>query len=494
MDIQIERKKGLRILFAKRSLPYWGGMLFLLFAAWLLLRDNASTLRVDAGTLSVAEVTQGDFNDYIRVTGQVEPITTVQLSPLEAGVVERLVVEEGASVRRGDVLVELSNPSLTLEILNSEAELAEKQNLLRNTLISMEQEKLTLRQNKAQLDLDVARKRRAFEQNDELYAHRLIAREEWLQAKEDWELAEKQRELNIERQIQDSLYRTVQVEQMEDNLANMRRNMQLIRQRIGNLAVKSPIDGEIGLLDVVLGQSVASGQKIGQVNDLSDFKVEAQIDEIYIDRVRTGLEASFERQDSNYRMRLRKVYPEVRNNVFRADFNFTGAYPANIRSGQTYYLHLQLGQPTEAVLVPRGTFYQTTGGAWIYVLSPRRRPRLQAADPHRPPESAVLRGARRTATGRAGHRLGLRVLRRQRRTAAEPPNKITPTIQNNDFVKPSADPNLFGLCRGGKTKNEIQPLCSDNSTSVRFSTSWGATSSTRPSTSSASRCRSCSSS
>lgn len=287
--------------------------------------DNASTLRVDAGTLSVAEVTQGDFNDYIRVTGQVEPITTVQLSPLEAGVVERLVVEEGASVRGADVLVELSNPSLTLEILNSEAELAEKQNLLRNTLISMEQEKLTLRQNKAQLDLDVARKRRAFEQNDELYAHRLIAREEWLQAKEDWELAEKQRELNIERQIQDSLYRTVQVEQMEDNLANMRRNMQLIRQRIGNLAVKSPIDGEIGLLDVVLGQSVASGQKIGQVNDLSDFKVEAQIDEIYIDRVRTGLEASFERQDSNYRMRLRKVYPEVRNNVFRADFNFTGS-------------------------------------------------------------------------------------------------------------------------------------------------------------------------
>ena len=280
------------------------------------------------------------------------------------------IYEQLAHIGRGDVLVELSNPSLTLEILNSEAELAEKQNLLRNTLISMEQEKLTLRQNKAQLDLDVARKRRAFEQNDELYAHRLIAREEWLQAKEDWELAEKQRELNIERQVQDSLYRSVQIERMEENLDNMKRNMQLIRQRIGNLAVKSPIDGEIGLLDVVLGQSVASGQKIGQVNDLSDFKVEAQIDEIYIDRVRTGLEASFERQDSNYRMRLRKVYPEVRNNVFRADFNFTGAYPANIRSGQTYYLHLQLGQPTEAVLVPRGTFYQTTGGAWIYVLSP----------------------------------------------------------------------------------------------------------------------------
>ena len=370
MDIRIEKKKGIRALFTKKGIPYLAGALFLVFVLWLLLRDNSSTLRVDARTISVGQVVRGEFNDYIRVTGQVQPITTVQLSPLEAGIVERLVVEEGTSVKKGDVLVVLSNTSLTLEILNSEAELAEKQNILRNTLISMEQEKLSLRQDKAQLDLDVSRKKRAWQQNEELYRNALIAREEWLQSKEDYELAEKKRELNIERQIQDSLYRTVQVEQMEDNLANMRRNMQLIRQRIGNLAVKSPIDGEIGLLDVVLGQSVASGQKIGQVNDLSDFKVEAQIDEIYIDRVRTGLEASFERQDSNYRMRLRKVYPEVRNNVFRADFNFTGAYPANIRSGQTYYLHLQLGQPTEAVLVPRGTFYQTTGGAWIYVLSP----------------------------------------------------------------------------------------------------------------------------
>ena len=228
----------------------------------------------------------------------------------------------------------------------------------------------TLRQNKAQLDLDVARKRRAFEQNDELYAHRLIAREEWLQAKEDWELAEKQRELNIERQIQDSLYRTVQIEQMEDNLANMKRNMELIRQRIGNLQVKSPIDGEVGLLDVVLGQSVTSGQKIGQVNDLSDYKVEAEIDESYIDRVRAGLDATFERQDTAFTMRLRKVYPEVRNGQFRADFTFAGAHPRNIRSGQTYYLHLELGQPTDAVIIPRGSFYQTTGGAWIYVLAP----------------------------------------------------------------------------------------------------------------------------
>ena len=370
MDIRIEKKKGLRALFTKRGIPYLAGALFLLFVVWLLVRDNSSTLRVDARTISVGTVARGEFNDYIRVTGQVQPITTVQLSPLEAGIVERLVVEEGASVRKGDVLVELSNTSLTLEILNSEAELAEKQNILRNTLISMEQQKLDLRLDKVQLDLDVERKRRTWQQNEELYRSNLIAREEWLQSKEDYELAAKKRELNIERQVQDSLYRTVQIEQMEDNLENMKRNMQLIRQRIDNLQVKSPIDGEVGLLDVVLGQSVSSGQKIGQVNDLSDYKVEAQIDESYIDRVRAGLDATFERQDTSFTMRLRKVYPEVRNGQFRADFTFAGAHPRNIRSGQTYYLHLELGQPTDAVIIPRGSFYQTTGGAWIYVLAP----------------------------------------------------------------------------------------------------------------------------
>lgn len=370
MDIRIEKKKGLRALFTKRGIPYLAGAVLLIFVVWLLVRGNSSRLRIDARTISVGEVARGEFNDYIRVTGQVQPITTVQLSPLEAGVVERLVVEEGASVHKGDVLVELSNTSLTLEILNSEAELAEKQNILRNTLISMEQQKLDLRLDKVQLDLDVERKRRTWQQNEELYRNNLIAREDWLQSKEDYELAAKKRELNIERQIQDSLYRTVQIEQMEDNLANMKRNMELIRQRIGNLQVKSPIDGEVGLLDVVLGQSVTSGQKIGQVNDLSDYKVEAQIDESYIDRVRAGLDATFERQDTAFTMRLRKVYPEVRNGQFRADFTFVGAHPRNIRSGQTYYLHLELGQPTDAVIIPRGSFYQSTGGAWIYVLAP----------------------------------------------------------------------------------------------------------------------------
>ena len=368
MDIKREKKSGWRALFQKKNLPYALGAIFVLFVAWLALRDNASVLRIDAATLSVSEVRQGEFNDYVRLTGSVQPITTVQLSPLESGVVERIVAEEGTQVRRGDVIIEMSNNSLSMQILQSEADLAEKQNILRNTLISMEQERLSLRQEKWQLDLDVQRKKLSYEQNEELWRSDLLAREEYLQAREDYELSVGKRALILERQRQDSLYRTSQVGQMEESLRSMQLNMQLIRQRVDNLKVKAPIDGEVGMLEAVLGQSMAQGANIGQINDLSAYKVTAQIDEHYIDRVTTGLTASFERQDTRFEMMLRKVYPEVRNGQFKADFVFRSAVPENIRSGQTYYLNLQLGQPTEAVIVPRGSFYQTTGGRWIYVL------------------------------------------------------------------------------------------------------------------------------
>lgn len=369
MDIKREKKTGWKAIFQKKYLPYLFGAVFLILVAILLLRSNASVLRVSADVVTISNVEKGEFNDYVRLTSTAQPITTVQLSPLETGVVERIVAEEGTKVRRGDVIVEMSNNSLSMQILQSEADLAEKQNILRNTLISMEQERLTLKQDKLQLDIDVDRKYRAYMRNERLYKNNLLAKEDWMQSKEDYELALNQRTLNEEKQYQDSLFRSNQVGQMEESLRSMSLNMQLIRQRVDNLKIKAPIDGEVGMLNVVLGQSVGEGTAIGQVNDLSAYKVTAQIDEHYIDRVTIGLTASFERQDNLYEMVLRKVYPEVREGQFRADFVFSGEVPENIRSGQTYYLNLQLGQPTEAVMIPRGSFYQLTGGSWIYVVN-----------------------------------------------------------------------------------------------------------------------------
>ena len=159
------------------------------------------------------------------------------------------------------------------------------------------------------------------------------------------------------------------MDQMEDNLQNMRQNVAMIRERKNKLEVRATISGELGLLDAELGQNISAGQMVGQINDLSDFKVEAQVDEHYIDRVINGLPATFQRQNASFGLKVRKVYPEVREGRFRTDFVFTGERPENIRSGQTYYIDLQLGEPTESVLIPKGTFFQVTGGNWIFVVS-----------------------------------------------------------------------------------------------------------------------------
>ncbi|MCR5017286.1 MAG: HlyD family efflux transporter periplasmic adaptor subunit [Bacteroidales bacterium] len=369
MDKIIEKKTGWRVAFTKKALPWWLGALLLVFVIYLIARPNNKTLRVDKDTVTISTAVKGEFNDYIRISGRVQPMTTIQLSPQEGGIVEKILIEEGSMVKAGDAILILNNDNLDLQILNSEAELAEKENILRNTQIQMEQQKLDVRQNVLEYGTNVERLRRAYEQQKALYEDKLIAKEEYLKAEEDYQLALQKYNLMTERSRQDSLYRGTQIDRMEESLENMQLNMSMIRRRKSNLIVKAPIDGELGLLDVVLGQSIAAGTKIGQINSVGTYKVEAQIDEHYIDRVVEGLQATFERQGETFSTVIRKVYPEVREGKFKADFKFDGEQPDNIRSGQTYYLNLQLGQPEEAVIVPRGTFYQKTGGKWIYVVN-----------------------------------------------------------------------------------------------------------------------------
>ena len=269
MDKIIEKKTGWRVAFTKKALPWWLGALLLVFIIYLIARPNNKTLRVDKDSITVSSAVKGEFNDYIRISGRVQPMTTIQLSPQEGGIVEKILIEEGSPVKAGDAILILNNDNLDLQILNSEAELAEKENILRNTQIQMEQQKA-------------------------LYDEKLIAKEEFLKAEEDYKLARQKYDLMAARSKQDSLYRSTQIDRMEESLDNMQLNMQMIRRRKSNLIVKAPIDGELGLLDVVLGQSIASGTKIGQINSVGTYKVEAQIDEHYIDRVIAGLEATFE--------------------------------------------------------------------------------------------------------------------------------------------------------------------------------------------------------
>ncbi|MCQ2247092.1 MAG: HlyD family efflux transporter periplasmic adaptor subunit [Bacteroidaceae bacterium] len=368
MDKILEKKKGWRAVFTKRALPWWTGGVLLLLVIYVIAMPRHSTQRISSETITVSEVTRGEFNDYVRISGTVQPMVTIQISPVEGGRVEEIMIEEGTQVKKGDEILRLSNDGLDLQILNSEAELAEKENILRNTQIQMEQDRLNVRQQKAEFNSNVRRLKRAYEQQKELYQEKLIAKEEYLKAKEDYDLALEKLHLIKEKEVQDSLYRSTQVERMRESLENMQLNMQMIRRRKDNLTIKAPIDGQLGLLDAVLGENIAAGTKIGQISDMSSYKIEAQIDEHYIDRVVPGLSAGMERQKEKYSVSLRKVYPEVRDGKFKADFKFGDKVPLNIRSGQTYYLNLQLGSPVEAILIPRGSFYQKTGGKWIYVV------------------------------------------------------------------------------------------------------------------------------
>lgn len=364
MDRPIEKKS-----FLRRYAGYIAAaVVAVALLAWLIFGSTASTMTIDSNEITISDVTRGEFDDYVRLNGQVVPIQVVQISPEEGGIVREKVIEEGTKVRKGDVILRLSNSSLDLQILNAEAELAEKQNLLRNTQITMQQDQLNNRTEQATLDMDCERKLRAYKQNSRLYNEKLISQEEFLKSREDYDLARRKQQLIGQRLNQDSLYRHVQMEQMEDNLQNMRKNVLLVRERKNKLEVRSNIDGELGLLDVELGQNIQAGQNIGQINDLSDFKIETKIDEHYIDRVRTGLTATITRDGKQYQLRVRKVYPEVRNGSFRTDFVFEGTRPEQMRSGQTYYVELALGKSSQATLIPRGTFFQITGGNWIFVL------------------------------------------------------------------------------------------------------------------------------
>ena len=367
MDRPIEKKKGLK----KKHIGYIAiGIIILVLFYMAFFTDRTSTYKVEKDKLIIETVIFDQFNDYITVPGTVEPISTIFLDAQEGGRVEEILIEEGSMVKKGDIILRLTNPDLYLNILDSEAQLAEKENFLRNTQVTMEQERISIKRELLNLKYDIERKTRTYQQNAELIKDNLISREEFIRSKEDLDMALSSQELFIERQKADSLFRSVQVETIKVNLDNMRKNLELVRQRVENLNVRATVDGQLGLLVPEIGQSISRGANMGQINVLTSYKVTAQIDEHYIDRVRTQLTATLDRQGNEFDLVVRRVYPEVRNGTFEIDMVFIDSMPDNIRAGQTYYTSLQLGQPKESVLVPIGGFFQETGGQWIFVLDP----------------------------------------------------------------------------------------------------------------------------
>ncbi len=365
MDRKIEKKKGIRPKHIGYTLA---GVAFIILLAYLIKTAGTSTYRAERDKLTISTVEAGSFRDYISIIGTVEPITTIFLDVEEGGKVIEKVIDEGALVKKGDVIVRLQNNDLNLQILNTESQLAYQSNELRNTFINMEQQKISNKQQLLSIDYEIIRLKRNYEQNNELFEKGFISKEQYLISKENYELAQRDRELRYERMVQDSIFRENQKVQMNNSLQNMQENLRMVQLRLDNLNIKAPATGQLGTLNIEIGQQINRGERIGQLQILDNFKVVAQVDEHYIDRIRHGLNATFERQDRQFGIDVAKVYPEVRNGRFKVDLHFTSETPDNLRTGQTYHIRLELGQPIEAILLPRGGFFQSTGGQWVFVL------------------------------------------------------------------------------------------------------------------------------
>ncbi|MDQ1769972.1 efflux RND transporter periplasmic adaptor subunit [Labilibaculum euxinus] len=364
MDRKIEVKKG----FKTKHIYILIGIIFLGFLVWLLLSSSTSTYRTELDKLTISDVSQAEFKDYISIIGTVEPKTTIYLDVEEGGKVVEKLIDEGELVKKGDIIIRLINNDLKLQILNTESSLAYQANELRNTLINMEQQKISNKQQILSIDSDIIRQKRQYEQNQLLFEKGFISKEVYLRSKEDYDLSLQDRQLRYQRMVQDSIFRENQKTQMNSSLNNMKQNLEMVRERLENLNIKAPADGQLGSLDIEIGQSINRGERIGQLHILNNFKVLAEVDEHYIDRVRRDLSASLQRNDQEFILKTKKVYPEVRDGRFKVDLIFDGKSPENLRTGQTYHIKLELGQAVEATLLSRGGFFQSTGGQWVFVL------------------------------------------------------------------------------------------------------------------------------
>ena len=280
MDRVIEKKKGLK---PKTIAIIVVGVVLAVLLVKIIMAAGTSTYRTDKDKLTISSVEQGSFKDYISIIGTVMPITTIYLDVEEGGKVVEKIIEEGEMVKKGQVIFRMENSDLNLQILNTESSLAYQSNELRNTLIGMEQQKISNKQQLLSIDYELVRLKRNFEQNKTLFEKGFISKETFLQSKENYELSSRDRELRYERMVQDSIFRENQKIQMNNSLHTMQQNLSIVRQRLESLKVKAPADGQLGSLDIEIGQSINRGQRVGQLHILDEYKVMAQIDEHYID-------------------------------------------------------------------------------------------------------------------------------------------------------------------------------------------------------------------
>lgn len=366
MDRTIEKKR-----FGKKQI--WLGIgiiLVLAILAQIIFGDKSSKLNVEQEKITLGEVQRGKYQDYISVNGTVEPIQTIYLDAVESGKVEKILIEEGTRVKKGDVILSLSNYNLLLDISGNEADVARAVNDLKTARINLENQNLQTRSRILELQYRFKKMERQYRNNLKLIDQALISKEDFEYSKEQYEETKMQLDLQHQKYIRDSIYTITRLSSDEESIGRMQMNLNLTRRRMDDLNIKAPVDGELATLNPEIGEVINYGTRVGTINILDSYKMRVLIDEHYITRINRGLPADFEFAEKKNTLRIVKVYPEVQGGTFAVDMEFTSEIPQQIRIGQTARIHLELGESEDAVLLPRGGFYQSTGGQWVYVVDP----------------------------------------------------------------------------------------------------------------------------
>jgi len=365
MDRQIEKKRWT----FKRIVGIGGAFLLVCVIFYsFIFSEGGNRLNVDASKIGISTVWIGEFQEFIPVDGSVQPKITIRLDAIVGGVVEKKYLEGGILVKKGDTILKLSNNDLLQSFVREETQAFILVNNVQTTKLSLQRNQFELRRILTELDFQIDQAKDAFQRGKPLYEDKIISEQEYLNLKREYDRLESRRKIQIESNRFDSLNAVFQIAQAEETLSRTKQNLQMIKSNLDNLYITAPIDGQLSSVQVQVGESIRPGQNIGQIDDVDGFKVRATIDEHYISRIYSNLKGSFDFASGKYELVITKVYPEVNSGIFSVDLEFTGNIPSGIRRGQTLQIKLQLSENITAMQIPRGSFFQTTGGNWIFVV------------------------------------------------------------------------------------------------------------------------------
>ena len=365
MDIKIEKKPW----YIRYRYYLMAGGAFVIFLIYVIsLSLGPRKLRVETENIQIAEVKNGKFMEYVDVEGLVQPILTIQVNTREAGSVDRIVAEEGMTMKKGDTILVLANPDLLREIEDQRDEWENQRYTYKEREIEMEQKSLALKQQALQAQYEMSRLEKSFGLEEEEYKMGIKSKAQLEVSEAEYKYNLKKTALQMESLSHDSAMTIIRKELLHNEMERGQKKFQRSMERLEGLVVRAPIDGQLSYVKATPGQQVASNANIAEIMVLDQFKIHTQLSEYYIDRITTGLPATVNYQGKRYPLKITKVVPEVKDRMFDVDLVFVGEMPENVRVGKSFRVQIELGQPEDALVMPRGNFYQATGGQWVYKI------------------------------------------------------------------------------------------------------------------------------